>query len=370
MINVCLFSSPIREMDIAGYHIESFDPSKYLDSSSCFSLTDLIAGGLDRYKKRRALIRAEGIDRLYRDRDPAYMKMVRDFLDKFKNYDLVVMGDFNFIHPEILFNELKKPVKILGFIDDPHSSYIRGIPYLWAFDGAFYISPSYNDDSFFSEALSRWGCDQSYWWPLTQHCDLPKRDEAFFRNRSQPLVYVGNPTLTKVDRLIQLKNHFDKQLKVHGRWRARGYFGLLRGILGKPIYWQRVIPISSEARSSLYYRTQIGFNMHVSDRPSETGNMRMYETPAHGMLQICDKAARNAHELIFAPDKEAIYYEDISDAIDKIEYYLAHEEERVEIAYAGYERVRQDYKYEDCLLEFLNWAVGLRTRNEEVSKGT
>lgn len=347
-------------MDISGYHIESFDPFNYLDSSSCFSLTDLIAGGLDGYKKRRALIRAEGIDRLYRERDPAYMKMVRDFLDKFQSFDIVVMRNYNFIHPEILFHELKKPIKILGFVDDPHSSYIRGISYLWAFDGAFFISPSYNEDSFFQEALSRWGCKQSYWWPLTQPCDLPVRDDSFFLNRTQPLVYVGNPTLTKVDRLIHLKKYFGEQLQVNGRWRARGYYGLLRGIVGKPIYWQRVNPITSQARSSLYYRSKIGFNMHVSERPTETGNMRMYETPAHGMLQVCDKAARNAHDLIFVSGKEAIYYDDISDAIDKIEYYLAHEDERVEIARAGYERMRKDYKYENCLLSFLNWAFSIR----------
>lgn len=364
MINVCLFNSPIKKIDINGYHVESFDPSKYLDSSSCFSLRDLVAGGLDGYKKRRALIRAEGIDRLYRDRDPAYMQMVREFLDKFQNYDLVVMGNYNFIHPEILFHDLKRPIKILGFIDDPHSSYIRGIPYLWAFDGAFYISPSYNDGFFFHEALSRWGCDQAYWWPLTQPCDLPERNEAFFRNRSHDVVYVGNPTLTKVDRLIDLRSHFGRRLQVHGRWRAHGYFGLLRGLLGKPVFWSRVIPLTNEARALLYFDTKIGFNMHVSERPTETGNMRMYETPAHGMLQICDKAARDAHELIFAPDKEAIFYDDMPDAIDKIEYYLAHEDERVDIARAGYERVRRDYQWENNLLKFLNWAVALPKRSD------
>jgi hypothetical protein len=363
LIKVFLFNTPKIEMDLHGYHIESFDPMCYFDNLSHFSTRDFISNGMDGYSKHRALIRAEGIDRLYRDRDPCYMRMVKDFLDRFQDFDLVVMGNYNFIHPEILFHELKKPIKVLGFIDDPYSTYIRGVPYLWAFDGAFYISPAYNEKAFFHEKLSEWGVVNSYWWPLVQPSNLPERTEEFFQNRVQNITYVGNPTMTKVDRLIDLKNHFDSQFRVHGKWRARGYYGLLRGLLGMPIYWGKVDPISNKARESLYFDTKIGFNMHVSDRPTETGNMRMYETPAHGMLQICDKAAKNAHELIFIPDKEAIFYDDIPDAIDKIEYYLDHDNERIEIARAGYERVRQDYQWEDSILKFLDWAVSLPKKN-------
>ena len=368
MFNVCLFDLPQKQMELPGYHIESFDPMGYFDSSSRFFGRDFIANGLDGFSKRRALIRSEGVERLYRDRDPSYMRMVKDFLDKFQNFDLLVMGNYNFIHPEILFHELKKPVKILGFIDDPYSTYIRGIPYLWAFDGAFYISPGYDEIANFNEGLSRWGCPNSYWWPLAQPAYLPERPEEFFVNRAKNIAYVGNPTSTKVDRLIALKKHFGRGLQVHGRWRANGYYGLLRGLLGMPVYWGRVTSITNEARSSLYCDTKIGFNMHVSDRPAETGNMRMYETPAHGMLQICDKGARDSHELIFVPDKEAVFYDDISDAVEKIEHYLAHEIERVEIARAGYERVRRDYQWEKNLLKFLDWAVSLPKRNEQAGQ--
>jgi len=77
--------------------------------------------------------------------------MVGDFIDRFRDFDLIVMSN-NFIHPELLVHELKRPIKILGFFDDPHSTYMRGIQYLWAFDGAFYISPSYNERSLFHEA--------------------------------------------------------------------------------------------------------------------------------------------------------------------------------------------------------------------------
>jgi spore maturation protein CgeB len=100
--------------------------------------------------------------------------------------------------------------------------------------------------------------------------------------------------------------------------------------------------------------------MHFSDIPSECGNMRTYETPAHGMLMICDKASANAHACIFEPDKEAVYYDNIDQAIELIEYYLHNEDERMKIAKAGYERFWRDYEWESNLLKFLKWCESVR----------
>ena len=88
----------------------------------------------------------------------------------------------------------------------------------------------------------------------------------------------------------------------------KGYIGTIRGLLGKPFFFSRVTGINNESREKLYFNTKIGLNMHVSPEPTETGNMRMYETPYHGMMQICDKAGANTHELIFKPNEEAVSY--------------------------------------------------------------
>ena len=52
MINVCLFNTPHKQMDLKDFHIESFDPLVYFDSSSRFFGRDFIAN----VSKRRALI--------------------------------------------------------------------------------------------------------------------------------------------------------------------------------------------------------------------------------------------------------------------------------------------------------------------------
>lgn len=362
MKKVCLFN--FREMaDFHGYRIETFDPLAYFPKGSRWSLSDLVAWGLNGYDQRRALTAgAAGVDRLYRERNPHYMRMLSDFVDRFREFDLIVMSTYNFIHPEVLARELKGPIKVLGFIDDPFSTYQRGIPYLWAFDGAFFISPGYIDDQFFRKSLERWGCKSAMWWPLVPFPFIrpENADEEFFHERDVDIVYVGNPSASKIDRLSKLKRHFGKRMRIHGRWPFCGYHGFVRGLLGKPMFPRRVTSLTTEQRTQLYWRAKVGFNMHVSERPYESGNMRMYEVPAHGMMMVCDKAAASTHARIFEPGTEAVYYDGVGEAIELIEHYLAHDDERVGIAKAGFQRFWRDYQWEPNLLRFLNWASSIQ----------
>ncbi len=372
MKNVCLFNYPPMA-DFHGYHVESFNPLAYFPSGAHWGLNDFFHWGHVGYNKCRAITAgAAGVDRLYRERDPDYMRMVADFVDRFRDYDLIVMSSYNFLHPEVLAGPLRRATKILGFIDDPYSTYMRGIPFMWAFDGAFYISPSYIDNQPFADALARWSDKPAVWWPLVPHAyRRPERDdEAFFRNRQVEVVYVGNPSATKVDRLIELKRHFGARMRVHGRWPMKGFVGMVRGLLGKPVYPYRVLGLSESERTALYWRTKIGFNMHVSDQPYETGNMRMYETPAHGMMMVCDKAGADAHAGIFAPGTEAVYYDSTRHAIELMEHYLQAEDERIQIARGGFTRYWRDYEWEANMRRFLDWGMALRAQTAASREGT
>lgn len=361
MKKACLFGlSPVHNFH--GFQLETFDPLVYFPKRSSWSLADFVASGRNGYDHRRAIVKsAAGVDRLYRERNPYYMRMVADFVARFADFDLIVMAAYNFIHPEILARELVKPIKVLGLTDDPHSTYLCSIPYLWAFDAAFYISPGYIDDLAFADAIVRWTDKPTMWWPLVPYAFEPPRsaDESFFANRDIDVVYVGNPAGSKVERLARLRRHFGDRLHIHGRWPLRGYFGFARTLLGKPIYPHRVTALTPDERTQLYWRAKIGFNMHLSDQRHETGNARMYEIPAHGMMMVCDKSAANAHASVFAADEEAVFYDSLSDAIDVIDYYLAHPEERVCIARRGFERFWRDYAWDVNLLRFLSWACAI-----------
>lgn len=369
MKRVCLLNFPPLG-DFHGYHIETFDHLSYFGKYEHSGWDELVRGGANAFFKQRGMQNnAETVDRLYREREPSYMRMMRDFVDRFHDFDLIIMAHNNFLHPEILFHELKKPIKVLGFIDDPYSTYIRGIPYLWAYDGAFHISPSYDERTLFEEALEKWGCNHHLWWPLVFFpSEYREPTQEFFENRYVDMAYVGNPTLGKVDRLIKLKRHFSTRFEVYGRWRFNGYAGIVRGMFGKPIYWHRVRSISSRELTNLYRGMKIGFNMHVSEVPRETGNLRMYDVPAHGAMLLCDKAGRDAHNRIFKDGVEAVYYDSIEHAIELAEYYLHNPKKRIEIARAGFERFWRDYNWEKNLLRLLDWGWGLRSiRNSKNS---
>jgi hypothetical protein len=360
---VCLFDFSAID-DFHGYEIRSFDVSAYDVDRRYFPISDLVRGGLNQSSFRKRLYLAETIDKLYRQRDPEYTRLWQDFVSKFHDFDLIVLANYNPIHPEILYHELKRPIKILGLVDDPFSSYVRGIPYLWAVDGAFYISPSYDERSSFREKLEQWGCTQHVWYPLRpHHQQRPEPSDEFFHNRDIDVVYVGLAYGPKIDRLAKLKKRFGKRFRIHGRWPLGGCYGIMRGLWGKEILWARVAPLTTGEREHLYYRTKIGLNMHLSDVPRETGNMRMYEVPSHGLMLLCDKAGLNLHEQIFTPGKEAVFYDDLDDAIAKIEYYLGRDNERVQIAKAGFDRTWQDYEWETALKRLLDWAMSVRKRS-------
>jgi len=354
---VCYFHNPAVAGAFGGYELSTLDPSPYF------------LGSAARWRRRRArarlaaLMTAEGVDAAYRERDPDYMRFVGDFVDRYRSAQLVIMATYNPIHPEILHRELPQPTKILGFIDDPYSTYVRGIPYLWAFDGAFYISPGYNRHQRFEEALRQWGCKSSHWSPLvTTPSARFEATESFFLNRDIDVLYVGASYGNKITRLAQLKKHFGGRLRVHGRWAFGGHAGWLRGLAGKPIYPHRVSTVTDAERRALYLRARIGINMHLSNEPSETGNVRMYEVPAHGAMLLSDKGGLDTHATIFVPDIEAVFYDDIADAIEKIEYFVTHPADRVAIARAGFERARRDYGFEAVLRGLLDWASALRRR--------
>src|SRR5882672_2444885 len=349
---------------LGDYEIFSFDPMKYFSKGDHLDVSDLLTSGLNGFLKRRGISsHAHIVDKLYRARDPAYFRLLREFMEIHGDADIIFMAQYNFLHPEFIFHELKRPIKILGFIDDPISTYKVGIPYLWAFDGAFYISPSYDENTLFADALDRWGCHSHYWWPLvTRKFMRPAvADGAFFSDRDVELIYIGNQSPWKMPRLIKLLNRYRDRLTVHGYWGFGGGSGFLRPLLGKRAFFRRVTSITEIQKANLMWKTKVGVNMHVSPVPRETGNMRMYELCVHGVCQVCDMAGADAHKSIFEPMNEVVFYEDMDDAFEKIDWLLSDDQSRIRIAHAGFERYWRDYDWEDNVLQLLAWADGLRT---------
>ena len=58
--------------------------------------------------------------------------------------------------------------------------------------------------------------------------------------------------------------------------------------------------------------------------------------------------------MFFEPGVDFVYYESRKDLMDKIDYYLEHEDERVRIAQSGFRKVQQNHTYEQRLLEIID----------------
>lgn len=48
----------------------------------------------------------------------------------------------------------------------------------------------------------------------------------------------------------------------------------------------------------------------------------------------------------FIPNEDFVYYESEEDLINKVNYYLSHEKERIEIAHNGHEKVKTNHSFE------------------------
>ena len=89
--------------------------------------------------------------------------------------------------------------------------------------------------------------------------------------------------------------------------------------------------------------SKIVFNSHIDAAENYAGNMRLYEATGMGSCLVTDWK-KNLHEL-FEPDVEVVTYGSTSEAIEKVQYLLEHEEERKAIARAGQARTLRDHTY-------------------------
>lgn len=201
------------------------------------------------------------------------------------------------------------------------------------------------------------GCGQVHYLPFGVNPRLfhPKRTDTSYHKE---ICFIGVAYMNRVQLFDQM-THFlaSRDLLISGWWwdRLAQYPKLAHQIqLGT---W-----LSSEDTASYYNGAQIVLNNHRSHDdesynknsrriPALSVNPRTFEIAGCGAFQLSD--VRQDLGNYYVPGQEIATYSSAEELMDKIAYYLIHEDERREIALAGLNRTMKDHTYQKRLMQML-----------------
>ena len=295
----------------------------------------------DPYLDPNLYLRAQLLDNLYYQEHPDLMRMYVGLERKIKETGAAVLLVDNCppYHPDYL--RKLNIYKVLRIADGPMSAYDRDFAYLHAYDHILYHSPAYSRDMKMEEKLCYCGAKRVDFWSLASFsalCDPSKTDvDIHAGKRDIDVIFIGALHVNKMPLLAKVKKALGRRMRLHGLTSIKKnlYFNFKHGFPG----WVTPLPFAHYV--PLYQRAKIGINVH--NRGDYTvGSYRLFDLPANGVMQISDGG--QYLEQFFSVGKEVISYRDTDDLIDKVQYYLAHDEKRERIALNGFRRVRKDYK--------------------------
>jgi len=255
------------------------------------------------------------LDTRWRRGDAQLLEMYYQISDIIDEYDVFINYNGINLHPE--FVNALPTFNIFSCFDDPENSENLSKPVAWAYDLSM-VGNIAEVKNYFN-----WGVKEARYWPLGFRFDdynpLLTKDDILYGERENDIaILCERLTGYRAEKLNQFVSAFPD-----GAYYGRG--------------WPKGFLPESE-KVSLYNQTKIGINFHNTTGPI---NFRTFILPANGVLQICDN--RTNLNKIFRVGKEVIGFDTVKEAIELCKYYLDNDEERREIAAAGWERAIRDY---------------------------
>lgn len=128
--------------------------------------------------------------------------------------------------------------------------------------------------------------------------------------------------------------------------------------------------LSPEEYVKIFSASEINLNLHSSterdgvDPNGDFLNPRLFELAASGAFQLVDQ--RSLLPEVFAPGKEVVVFRDKFELKEQIDYYLAHPEERKQIAQRARERALREHTYAQRIKQMLS--VIYCSRYEELKR--
>jgi|GEM_PF-964384 spore maturation protein CgeB len=297
------------------------------------------------HRKELGIVRAwppNQLEKLYVSTDGNLIDLYDKVISLASTHDVFIVNLENVYHPKFV-RSLKNVYTVIVSGDDPDSSDYCSRPFVSAFDHAFAWGVNFDANFKITEKFLEWGAKKADWWPYGVASDTysPALTAQGIYNgeRDVDLVFVGGLYPSKLRRIAKIKKHLP-QMKIYGNnWTFMNLIKQRGGIRALSSGLFRVKPLPANELVPLYQRSKIGLNVHLSYGPS---NIRTYQLPANGVMQICDCPEGIGD--VFEIDKEIIVYHSSAEAIELIDYYLENDQERKKIAAAGFKRVIKDYR--------------------------
>ncbi|MEO6838395.1 MAG: glycosyltransferase, partial [Ginsengibacter sp.] len=123
-------------------------------------------------------------------------------------------------------------------------------------------------------------------------------------------------------------------------------------------YWELIKPYykGPSVYGEDYIKTINGMDIalhFLRRRNRDEQDSRTFEIPACGIFMLAEKST--AHLSLFADGREAVFFTAKEELLEKVKYYLEHEEERKSIAEAGLKRCRDSgYSHQKRLEKVLD----------------
>lgn len=238
---------------------------------------------------------------------------------------------------------------VIWFVDDPYFT-----------DDTVRIAQSY--DLVFTheiecvELYRRAGCQYVHYLPLAANPQLfrPTRSSPEYR---YDICFIGNAFWNRVELFDQLASYLqDKRVIIAGQYwdRLATYSQLSRFIRTEWIVPEETVSYynGSKIVINIHRSTAAGSdNRNVLNIPGNSINPRTYEISSCGTLQITD--VRSDLKLHYEPGYDIETFADAAELRAKIDYYLAHDQERLHIAWRSLYTTRQKHTFHERIARLL-----------------
>jgi spore maturation protein CgeB len=133
-----------------------------------------------------------------------------------------------------------------------------------------------------------------------------------------------------------------------------------RWLVHPMLRFQQHYYVAEEEKAKAFRAAKIALNT-FTHKETDGMNCRLFEATGCGAFVLTEN--RPAVQDFFEPGREVAVFDSRKELVDQVRYYLAHADERREIADRGYRRAHQEHTYEvrlDRLLEIVSQHSGLR----------